>query len=67
MLLEALSSIKGRFLLSSYPCELLDAQIEKYGWCSHSMKMAMCVNNRIPGRKKSKTEVLTANYAFEIP
>lgn len=60
-LLVMLGKIKGKFLLSSYPSDLLAKYTKKYGWQSKSFDMQLCV----PGAKKGnrrKTEVLTANY-----
>jgi DNA adenine methylase len=61
-LLAALSGIKGRFLLSSYPNDSLAEYVRKYGW--HQIKVEM--NNSMSasglGHKVIKTEVLTANY-----
>ncbi len=60
-LLDTLSSIKGKFLLSSYPSDLLQEYVSKYGW----------KHEQIPGRvsvarkkevKKAKVECLTWNY-----
>jgi DNA adenine methylase len=55
-LLDTLSDIKGKFLLSSYPNNRLMALVRKLGWSQLEIKM----NN--PMSKKEKTEVLTANY-----
>jgi DNA adenine methylase len=56
-LLEALSRIKGKFLLSSYPSELLDTYIRKNDWNSIPIVMGKSMGN-----KSKKTEVLTANF-----
>ncbi len=57
-LLQVLSKIQGKFLLSSYPSELIDKYILQNKWHTQKMDMALCVS--ISGRRK--TEVLTANY-----
>lgn len=59
-LLSILSNLKGKFLLSSYPSELLDMAIEKYGW--HTMEIKAKVSASNSKTQKEKTEVLTANY-----
>lgn len=59
MLLKVLSSIKGKFLLSSYPSELLSSYTAANGWFTKQIVQQVSVNK---GRGKSKTEVLTANY-----
>jgi DNA adenine methylase len=56
-LLEALSKIKGKFLLSSYPSEALSKYAAKYGWISNSLDMHKSAGGG------TKTEVLTMNYS----
>jgi DNA adenine methylase len=60
-LLELLSKIKGKFLLSSYPSEILNEYVKKNNWNYREFKMPMSVNARY-GRNKKKSEVLVANY-----
>lgn len=60
-LLHILSKIKGKFLLSSFPSEILEEYSRKYKWHTKTIETQLSV----PGAKKSgrrKTEVLTANY-----
>ncbi len=61
MLLKTLSAIKGKFLLSSYPSELLKAYSAKNGW--HTLEIEQRVQVSKNGRKK--VEVLTANYPLK--
>lgn len=63
-LLRLLSSIKGKFLLSSYPSDILDKYAKKYGWQSRRIEKYVTVNAK-GGNPKKKTEVLTANYPIE--
>ena len=58
LLLKTLSNIKGKFLLSSYPSEILDKYIKDNGWSSFEVEMKVAVSNK----GKRKREVLTANY-----
>lgn len=58
MLLEALSKIEGKFLLSSYPSELLQEYAQKFGW--KMVKKTMNIDVGTSSRKK--IEVLTMNY-----
>ncbi|MCT4673869.1 MAG: DNA adenine methylase, partial [Prolixibacteraceae bacterium] len=66
-LLTLLSSIKGKFLLSSYPSDILSEYTEKHEWYQKQIKQTVSVaNNNSTGKpNKSKIEVLTANYDFE--
>lgn len=58
-LLQTLSEIKGKFLLSSYPSPILEKYIKENGWRTKSLKQFCVVQ---VGVRKAKTEVLTANY-----
>lgn len=58
-LLEVLSKLKGKFLLSSYPNEELSLYREKFNWLSSDKQMNLSAS-KYGGRKK--TEALTANY-----
>lgn len=60
-LLAVLSSIKGKFLLSSYPNEMLDIYRTAYGWYSSDKDMALSASRN---SNKRKIEALTANYAI---
>ncbi len=60
-LLKVLAKIKGKFLLSSFPSDLLEKYSRKYKWKTKIIETNLCVQ----GAKKNgrrKTEVLTANY-----
>lgn len=62
-LLETLSAIQGKFLLSSYPSEILDEFIRKYGWHTKSFTKTLNVPKVKTGHKRpNKIETLTANY-----
>jgi len=63
-LLIRLSTIKGKFLLSSYPSELLKKYSKQNGWNTWSLEQNVTVNNR-GGYLKRKVEVLTANYPLD--
>lgn len=60
-LLKTLSEIKGKFLLSSYPSDLLKDYSKRFKWCTWSVEQSVSVNRK-SGYIKKKTEVLTANY-----
>ena len=63
-LLKILSTIKGKFLLSSYPSEVLSRYTHEFGWVNKSFTMNVSVNKG-SGSGKKKTEVLTANYPIQ--
>ena len=61
-LLEALTTLQGKFLLSSYPSEILNQYAEKQNWHRNEIKQKTRVTHR---SKKIKTEVLLWNYDVE--
>jgi len=63
-LLETLSAIHGKFLLSSYPTAILDKYVKRNNWHQISREMFVSINHK-SGLKKRKTELLTANYPIE--
>jgi DNA adenine methylase len=63
-LLSTLSSIKGKFLLSSYPSPLLLQHAKANNWSLFSVDQRVSVNAK-SGYLKRKVEVLTANYSLQ--
>lgn len=59
-LLSLLSTLKGKFLLSSYPSDVLQKHILKYGWYTKEINAKVSASNAV--KQKDKIEVLTANY-----
>lgn len=57
-LLTQLSKIEGKFLLSSYPSDVLEQFKTAHGWHQIEYKQATLASRY----RKEKTEVLTANY-----
>lgn len=61
--LDALANMKGKFLLSTYPSEVLAEYTKKYGWQTISVDQVLGAGNgAVLKKRKIKTEVLTANY-----
>ena len=63
MLLKTLSKIEGRFLLNSYPSDILSEYVGKNDWQSKEIAGSINTHARA-GKRKKKVEVLTANYAL---
>lgn len=61
--LEVLASMKGKFLLSTYPSDLLKEFTKKHGWYTKTIEKTLSASNgaKVKARRK-KVEVLTANY-----
>jgi DNA adenine methylase len=61
MLLKLLGEIKGKFLLSSYPSDILEQYTKKHKWNKIEIQQKVSAGH-YKSRKKNKIEVLTANY-----
>lgn len=64
-LLDVLSNLKGQFLLSSFPSDVLETYIKKNGWYSIEVNQVKAASRNPNGTKKRKIEVLTANYYIQ--
>jgi DNA adenine methylase len=62
-LLNLLSSIKGRFLLSSYPSPVLDEFVKSNDWQQLTFNKHLSATSKKGSRK---TEVLTSNYPLNL-
>jgi DNA adenine methylase len=60
-LLQLLSKVEGKFLLSTYPSEILSKYVKENGW--HQLEFEQ--NCSASSKQKRKIEVLTANYKLE--
>jgi DNA adenine methylase len=58
-LLQTLTAIKGKFMLSSYPSEMLTKYAHENGWGVNKYECAICAGLI---KKRKKIEVLTINY-----
>lgn len=66
-LLRTLESIEGKFLMSSYPSDILSRYTKANGWYTRTIEQAVTVANGTGGAGKRKIEVLTANYDLSNP
>jgi DNA adenine methylase len=62
-LLQQLSEIKGKFILSSYPSEILEKYTKKNKW--HTTKIEGMKVSVSLGKQKTKTELLTTNFPLK--
>jgi len=63
LLLDTLSSLKGKFLLSSYPSDILTEYTKQNGWHTKTFNKPISAQKAVTGKTRSrKIEVLTANY-----
>ncbi len=60
-LLKLLSSIQGKFLLSSYPSDILMDYAKQFSWIQKAFDGSVSVAAK-SGKMKKKVEMLTANY-----
>ncbi len=66
-LLDCLSKVKGKFLLSSYPSDILSEFIEKNNWHTLHFEKPLSAQKAKTGKQRDrKVEVLTANYPLHI-
>lgn len=61
-LLQVLETIEGKFLLSSYPSDLLKSYTCKNNWFTKKLEQKVSVAQGVGKGGKRKIEVLTANY-----
>lgn len=66
-LLEALKRAEGKFLMSSYPSDVLSEYTKQCGWCTINVEQRVSVANATGKPGKKKIEVLTANYDLSNP
>lgn len=61
--LNALATLKGKFLLSTYPSDILREFTHKYGWFTIEVDKPLSASNgaKLTARSRKK-EILTANY-----
>jgi DNA adenine methylase len=65
-LLKVLSKMKGKFILSSYPSEVLDLYTQEFGWHTQTIEQLVSANQTKSKKNKTKTEVLTANFPLKL-
>ena len=65
-LLKMLSKLEGKFLLSSYPSDILKQYTAEHGWHTQTLDFKVSVANNHGKPGKPKTEVLTANYPISL-
>lgn len=63
-LLQLLGKVKGKFLLSSYPSDILKRYSQANGWHTIEVVQSVAVTGKRSTAKK-KIEVLTANYPIK--
>ena len=60
-LLRLCAKLQGKFLMSSYPSEILEKYVRENGW--HQIRMEKVLS--ASSTRRVKTEVLTANYPIK--
>tara|TARA_R110002051_G_scaffold297564_2_gene363997 strand:+ start:47406 stop:48230 length:825 start_codon:yes stop_codon:yes gene_type:complete len=66
-LLSTLEKIEGKFLMSSYPSDILTEYTKDNGWHTIKLEQSVSVSNGTGNPGKKKIEVLTANYDLSNP
>lgn len=62
-LLIKLTQIKGKFLLSNYPQDIISKYVSEHGWYQLQFKKPLCASKK--SVRSTKIEVLTANYPIQ--
>lgn len=65
LLLEKLSKLEGKFLLSSYPSDILKEFTDANNWYTQKIEQTVSVARKKTNQKK-KVEMLTANYPISL-
>jgi len=60
--LDTLANMKGKFLLSTYPSDILQEYVIKHGWCTKGFDKAISASSGKGKTRPRKIEALTANY-----
>ncbi len=66
-LLKTLAEVKGKFLMSSYPSEILNKYTKQHNWFNKSIEQKVSVANKTGKPGKKKIEMFTANYDLSNP
>ncbi|PWN64192.1 DNA adenine methylase [Chryseobacterium viscerum] len=66
-LLQTLEAVQGKFLLSSYPSDLLLSYTQKNSWNTQYLEKKVSVSVGLGVTGKRKIEVLTGNYNLDAP
>ncbi|MEG1414951.1 MAG: DNA adenine methylase [Mucinivorans sp.] len=61
-LLELLSGLKGKFMLTMFPNEVIKGYIDRYGWLLHRVERTITASKSAAGRRKQE-EWIVCNYA----
>ncbi len=66
-LLDVLSQVKGKFLLSSFPSAILADYTKRFGWHTLEFSKPLTATKASLGKSRTgrKTEMLTANYVIQ--
>lgn len=59
-LLQTLSSIKGKFILTNYDSDILQKYVQEQGRNVLKEEMAMTANHNL--KKETRTELIVTNY-----
>lgn len=63
-LLQLMETIKGKFILSNYPAEIITQYAKKNNWQLKEIEMKQDIQNQM-SRRSRKTEILLMNYKLK--
>ena len=60
-LLELCAVLKGKFMFTMYPCDLIQRYVDKYGWKIHTAERTITANKAM-GKRRKQIEWMVCNY-----
>jgi len=66
-LLELLSQIEGKFMLTMYPDELISEYMDKNGWHKHTVNRTVTASNAVNTKRRKQEEWMICNYEANLP
>lgn len=60
-LLELLTNIKGKFMLTMFPCDIIEAYATRNGWVIHRIERTISASKEASGRRQQE-EWMVCNY-----
>lgn len=65
-LLELLATVKGRFMLTMFPNDLIESYAIRHGWVTHRITRTISASKAMSGRRKQQ-EWIVCNYVASQP
>jgi DNA adenine methylase len=60
-LLDLCARLKGKFMLTMYPCELIQRYVDKHGWKINAVERTITASKAV-GKRRKQEEWMVCNY-----